>query len=253
MPISKRSLKKPDDLTPQEKLAEAKRICHQHFGAQCPEEKRQGLHQELLKRRPHWSVLKRKEQYEAIDRGEHIPFDIAIPLPARDPRRPEESAEGVKLFWERFRCTHCGKCCYTPGAGLYLEKEDMDRICKHLGWTMKKLKRLCRYDKNLKTWALKQPCPFYDEDEKRCKIYSVRPLTCTQYPLHPPLKEMPYHLAVDAFCPEAREFAKETLGWWIICENRWAQILKNMETESKKGSGADRGDRQEPSQEGGER
>ncbi|MHC1631715.1 MAG: hypothetical protein ACXQT4_05460 [Methanotrichaceae archaeon] len=39
---------------------------------------------------------------------------------------------------------------------------------------------------------------------------------------------MPYNLAVDAFCPAARDFTKQTLGWWIICENNWTRILKNM-------------------------
>jgi hypothetical protein len=39
---------------------------------------------------------------------------------------------------------------------------------------------------------------------------------------------MPYNLAVDAFCPAARLFAKETLGWWIICENNWAAILRKL-------------------------
>jgi len=39
---------------------------------------------------------------------------------------------------------------------------------------------------------------------------------------------MPYHLAVDAFCPAARELVKETLGWWIICDNNWKEILEMM-------------------------
>ncbi len=185
----------------------------------------------LLEMRPHWSVLRREEQHRTIDRGDEVPFDIAIPLPAKDRKDPEKTSWGVDLFWERFRCTGCGRCCYTPGAGLYLEKEDMERICQHLGWSMKRLKSLCRLDKALKAWALKQPCPFYDSEEKGCTIYSFRPLTCTRYPLHPPLKEMPYNLAVDAFCPAAREFVKETLGWWIVCETNWARILRYMEEE----------------------
>jgi hypothetical protein len=43
------------------------------------------------------------------------------------------------------------------------------------------------------------------------------------------MPEMPYNLAVDAFCPAARLFAKETLGWWIICENNWARLLGRMQ------------------------
>lgn len=213
-----------------------KRICHELCSAECVDQKRNGRHLELLERRPHWSVLKRQEQYETIDQGEKVPFDISLPLPAKDPRRPEETGKGVELFWEKFQCTNCGRCCYTPGAGLYLEQDDFDRICKYLDWSPKKLKSLCRYDKDLKTWVLKQPCPFYDSVGKRCEIYPARPLTCTQYPLHPPPREMPRHLAVDAFCPAARKLAKETLGWWIICENNWARILKRMETMEKIGA-----------------
>jgi Fe-S-cluster containining protein len=202
-----------------------RRICYDLCISACVRQKRNDLHEALLRQRPHWSITKRDEQFRKIDQGEKIPLDIALPLPARDPNRPE-SDQGVKLFWEMFECQNCGRCCYTPGAGLYLEKEDFERIAECVG--NKKLKSICMYDKGLKAWVLKQPCPFYDAEKKGCQIYEIRPTTCTKYPLHPPLKEMPYNLAVDAFCPAAREFAKETLGWWIICENNWANILHRL-------------------------
>ncbi len=208
-----------------EKISNVRRICHDLCTFSCVEQKRSGLHEVLLHQRPHWSVMKRDEQFQKIDLGEKVPFDIALPLPARDPNRPD-SDQGVRLFWERFKCQNCGRCCYTPGAGLYLEKEDFERIAERVG--KKKLRSLCKYDKDLKAWVLKQPCPFYDSETK-CQIYDIRPSTCTKYPLHPPLKEMPYNLAVDAFCPAAREFAKETLSWWIICERNWASILHRLE------------------------
>lgn len=231
-PIPKKS-QYPKTPSSEEKLAEAKRLCHIHCAQSCVDQKRRGLHLKLLKTRPHWSVLRRKEQERIIDRGETEPFDIAIPLPAKDRRDPEGTSWGADLFWERFRCAGCGRCCYTPGAGLYLDEEEMDRICQHLGWSRKRLLGLCRYERTARVWALKQPCPFYDP-EGGCTIYPVRPLTCTRYPLHPALKEMPYHLAVDAFCPAAREFVKETLGWWIVCERNWARILRITEEEDKR-------------------
>ncbi|VVB64623.1 Putative zinc- or iron-chelating domain protein [uncultured archaeon] len=209
-----------------DQLSRIRRLCHQLCASSCVNQKRHGLHVVILKQRPHWSVLKKEEQFRQIDLGEKVPFDIALPLPARDPDKPD-SEEGVKLFWETFKCERCGRCCYTPGAGLYLEKEDFEKIAEHLG-SKKKLRSLCRYDKDLKAWVLRQPCPFYDTENKECRIYEIRPLTCTKYPLHPPLREMPYNLAVDAFCPGARDLAKETLGWWIICENNWAKILSKL-------------------------
>ena len=212
-------------------ILKARQLCHRLYRQICVDQKRMSMHKPLLKQRPHWSILKREEQFEKIDLGDKVPFDIALPLPAKDPGI-EKSEMGVKLFWEKFQCQKCGRCCYTPGAGLYLEKEDFDRIAEHLG-SRKKLKSICRYDKDFKVWVLKQPCPFYDMDKRECSIYSIRPQTCTKYPLHPPLKEMPYNLAVDAFCPAARQIAKDTLGWWIICENNWARILSGMESMSR--------------------
>ena len=217
----------PTEPETEDQVTKARLLCHNLCGHICADQKRRGMHESLLKQRSHWSVQKRDEQFRRIDLGEKVPFDIALPLPARNPGRPG-SEDGVKLFWERFRCQHCGLCCYTPGAGLYLERDEFDRIAQHLG-SKKKLRSLCRYDKGLKAWILKQPCPFYDKDKKVCRIYSIRPGTCAKYPLHPPLKEMPYNLAVDAFCPAARKLAKDTLGWWIICENNWARILSGCE------------------------
>ena len=210
-------------------ILRARRLCHQLCFSSCVEDKRQGRHEDLLRLRPHWSILKRDTEFQKIDMGERVPFDISLPLPAKDERVGSDA--GVKLFWQRFSCQRCGRCCFTPGAGLYLEKEDFERIAKHVG--KKKMKSLCRYEKALQAWVLKQPCPFYDK-EKGCTIYDIRPLTCTKYPLHPPLQQMPYHLAADAFCPAARAFAKETLGWWIICENHWAELLGKSAQDQKK-------------------
>ena len=212
-----------------DEIKQVRRLCHQLCLSSCVEEKRQGSHRELLKDRPHWSVLKKAEQFRRIDLGEKVPFDISLPLPARDER--EGSDLGVSLFWERFRCQQCGLCCFTPGAGLLLEKEDFDRIAGKIG--KRKLERLSRFDKAQDAWILRQPCPFYDRAGRRCRIYEIRPQTCRKYPLHPPPAELPYNLAVDAFCPAARLFAKETLEWWIICENHWARILAGMERPRK--------------------
>lgn len=217
--------------SPKELLSEAKRLCHLLCARECVDMKRAGLHKKLLEGRGHWSELKREEQHRTIDRGETEPFDIAIPLPAKDREDPEGTSGGADLFWERFRCTGCGRCCYSPGAGLYLDEEDMERIRLHLGWSIERLKSLCTHVRAAKAWALQQPCPFYDSDTRGCAIYPARPKTCTRYPLHPPLREMPYHLAVDAFCPGARTFVKETLGWWIVCETNWVRILKGLEDE----------------------
>lgn len=196
-------------------------LCHRFFANICLEEKRRGEHLSFLK--DHWS--EREEEQRKIDLGERTSFDIALPIPARD-RGFAETCEGVELFWELFKCRRCGRCCYTPGAGLVLERGDIKRISEFLG-SKKRLRSMCRKGED-GTWILKQPCPFYDSSEG-CRIYEVRPLTCRLYPLHPPLKDMPFNLAVDSFCPAARDVAKKTLGWWAICEKHWAEIVKSSQ------------------------
>ena len=121
----------PDMNDRRDQIAQVRRLCHRLCFSSCVEEKRQGCHELLLKMRPHWSVLKKEEQFRRIDQGEKIPFDISLPLPARDER--EDSDQGVKLFWERFRCQQCGLCCVTPGGGLLLEREDFERIARTVG------------------------------------------------------------------------------------------------------------------------
>lgn len=207
----------------EEMISRARRLCHRLCFESCVQEKKRGAHLAMLRRRPHWSELTRDEQFRRIDRGEEVPFDISLPLPAKDER--EGSDAGVRLFWESFSCERCGRCCFTPGAGLFLDGEDYDRIAKRIG--KKRLRSLTRYEKAMHGWALKQPCPFYDPGTG-CTIYDIRPETCKKYPLHPPSEKMPNHLAVDAFCPAARALAKDTLGWWIICENHWASLLEDL-------------------------
>ena len=139
-----------------DQLAQVRRLCHRLCSTSCVEEKRQGCHELLLDIRPHWSVLKKEEQHCRIDQGETIPFDISLPLPARDER--PDSDQGARLFWERFRCQQCGLCCYTPGAGLLLEEEDFKRIAKTVG--KKSSRRYADMTRPRTSGCLNNPAPF---------------------------------------------------------------------------------------------
>ena len=110
-----------------DKISQVRRLCHQLCFSSCVEDKRQGRHVELLRLRPHWSVLKKEEQIAKIDQGEKVPFDISLPLPARDER--EGSDAGVRLFWERFPMPS-----NAAGAAIHLERAytSIKRILKGL-------------------------------------------------------------------------------------------------------------------------
>jgi len=113
-----------------EPISRVRRLCHQLCSSTCVQDKRQGRHEELLRLRPHWSVSSQEKQFGKIDQGEKVPFDLSLPLPARDER--EGSDAGVRLFWSVSAASNADGAA-IPRSGLYLEKEDYERIGRHVG------------------------------------------------------------------------------------------------------------------------
>ena len=77
-------------------------------------------------------------------------------------------------------CEHCGNCCNgTTFTAIVLLDTDIERIEKYLKKPITAM--LCKTTHNDKEFsALKHPCPFY---KYGCTIYTVRPLSCRQYPV----------------------------------------------------------------------
>lgn len=151
------------------------------------------------------------EQIEvAIDEINQRGYSLNLNIPA--------TREVINWFFEKvFKCERCGKCCRgelksaREGFILILDDEVV-QIASFLKIRSRKIKRLCRRDsKGLLT--LPYPCPFYrDAPKPSCSIYSVRPLTCSYYPLYSvvayeglneKLNGNPL-LSIDAECPQAR-------------------------------------------------
>ncbi|MBT3251175.1 MAG: YkgJ family cysteine cluster protein [Candidatus Marinimicrobia bacterium] len=81
-----------------------------------------------------------------------------------------------------FECTGCGKCCEYSDAEVYLTESDVDRICNYLTITLKTfIKTYCRTVKGKPVLkSNKTHCIFLND--KRCKIYPVRPDQCRTFP-----------------------------------------------------------------------
>jgi uncharacterized protein len=88
----------------------------------------------------------------------------------------------------RFECTGCGGCCTGRGEH-YIETtpEEQRRIQRHLGisWTWFRRRYVTVYEDGIESLRWENDrCTFLD-DAKRCRIYSVRPAQCRDYPFWP--------------------------------------------------------------------
>ncbi|MDH3513606.1 MAG: YkgJ family cysteine cluster protein [Gammaproteobacteria bacterium] len=91
----------------------------------------------------------------------------------------------------RFACTGCGECC--TGRGSYVievSRAEQRRLQRFLGITWAWLRRryVFRFDDETESIRMHPngDCVFLGED-RRCRIYSVRPKQCRSYPFWPEL------------------------------------------------------------------
>jgi uncharacterized protein len=83
-------------------------------------------------------------------------------------------------------CTFCpGYCCYRlPGASLYLDGDDINRIARHFGITDGAVR--ARYLEGKNTFKVGEDgaCFFLSRDRirSRCTIHAARPRQCQEFP-----------------------------------------------------------------------
>ena len=105
----------------------------------------------------------------------------------------------------RFECTGCGGCCTGRGNArveyyVAVTPVERRRIRQYLGISVAWFKRryLMRFedgDESLR-WEGDR-CAFLDDD-KRCRIYPVRPVQCRTYPFWPELVESKFAWRAEA-------------------------------------------------------
>jgi len=89
-----------------------------------------------------------------------------------------------------FKCTGCGKCCTGASGYVWVNEEEIKKICQHL---QVPFQEFCRDYLSLVEgqWTLREmkitedryDCIFLDG--KRCMIYSIRPVQCQTFPWWP--------------------------------------------------------------------
>jgi uncharacterized protein len=98
--------------------------------------------------------------------------------------------EGYTLARNKSYCNFCpGYCCYRlPGATLYLDAADINRLARHFGINDGEVR--ARYLENKNTFKTKEDgsCLLLADDRfcKRCTIHTARPRQCRDFPYDKP-------------------------------------------------------------------
>jgi Fe-S-cluster containining protein len=98
--------------------------------------------------------------------------------------------QGYTLARNKSYCNYCpGYCCYRlPGATLYLDAEDINRLARHFGISDGEVRAL--YLENKNTFKTKEDgsCLLLADDRfcKRCTVHTARPRQCREFPYDKP-------------------------------------------------------------------
>ncbi|HPK09096.1 MAG TPA: YkgJ family cysteine cluster protein [Saprospiraceae bacterium] len=108
----------------------------------------------------------------------------------------------TKIAYEKINCLDCANCCKS--APTNLEPHEIKKIASYLGISKKNFEsQYLINDFDGQQILNKIPCPFLNDDNT-CKIYEVRPQTCSSYP-HTDKKGFRklgnYHKKNLSFCP----------------------------------------------------
>lgn len=80
-------------------------------------------------------------------------------------------------------CDRCGDCCAAPYA-VFLEEEDVERICSAANMQQEEFRRLLVDAENRLLRKIIEGieyCIFFNEERKLCNIYEYRPNACRRF------------------------------------------------------------------------
>lgn len=124
-----------------------------------------------------------------------------------------------------FKCKRCGKCCRGPLLeGVAVVPSDVRRISAHLGITRPEfMTKYIATKRSEYDGVMAYPCPFV-LNGTGCSIYSVRPMTCRIFPLDFSLAQTAQEVAVQMFCPAAKDL------WCELTRDRRDYLRKERHT-----------------------
>ena len=92
----------------------------------------------------------------------------------------------------RFECVECGNCCGGEPGFIWLNDEEAAKISEHLDMDETEFRKQYLIQFMGRQSIIEKEnydCVFLDEETRKCKIYSVRPMQCRTYPFWSSLLE----------------------------------------------------------------
>ena len=125
----------------------------------------------------------------------------------------------VRIFF--MQCSHCGKCCEETE--MELSSRDIKRL-EAVGYRREEFTVIDESSvtrlRNVGLW-----CYFYDDKNKRCRVYATRPLGCYLYPVVYSINE---GVIVDDLCPMGETISEQEFR---VKGEILLEVLKTIEEE----------------------
>ncbi|BDD86191.1 YkgJ family cysteine cluster protein [Desulfofustis limnaeus] len=122
----------------------------------------------------------------------------------------EEASSPPCLARSRSYCNFCvGYCCYRlPGATLYLDSLDINRIARHLGISDGVVRMRYLEGKNTFKVNTDGSCIFLSHDRirSRCTIHAARPRQCREFPYDQPFPYLEREDLLVAILPKIEQW-----------------------------------------------
>lgn len=120
------------------------------------------------------------------------------------------------------KCRNCGRCCLPDPChrGVEVFEDELKAIQRHYHISHKYLKKITstgqllqhpeRAEVKGKTRWLPLPCPFFNKEIKKCKIYELRPIACKIFPITMRGSDES-HLEIEINCDYGKDLFKSAI------------------------------------------
>lgn len=84
-----------------------------------------------------------------------------------------------------FECTGCGDCCTGDPGYVWVNRDEIKALARHVGMSVRDFENLCLVKIGTR-WSIKElpggDCIFFDRIRRGCRVYDLRPTQCRTWP-----------------------------------------------------------------------
>ena len=116
------------------------------------------------------------------EKDEERNFLFIRSLKMKDPNKVDSLAKNLhKKAFNKIDCLSCGNCCKVSRP--LITEEDVQNLSEHLNISRTKMINDYLEKDEDNDWMFNSlPCPFLNQKDNKCKVYSSRPKDCQEFP-----------------------------------------------------------------------